>query len=81
MYLRLAAYASNHLLLIALISALRTVSGDPISSLVALVELRIVPENRLQPCTTKALYHSAIFIAYLRLAAYASNHLLLIALD
>jgi hypothetical protein len=32
-YFRLAAYASNHLLLIALISALRTVSGDPISSL------------------------------------------------
>jgi hypothetical protein len=38
-----------------------------------------VPEKE-QLRHTKALYHSAIFIAYLRLAAYASNHLLLIAL-
>jgi hypothetical protein len=34
------------------------------------VELRIVPEIDYSPAK-KALYHSAIFIAYLRLAAYA----------
>jgi hypothetical protein len=37
----------------------------------------MVPEKITAAPQQKALYHSAIFIAYLRLAAYASNHLLL----
>jgi hypothetical protein len=59
MYFECAAKASNHLLLIASSSALRTVR-DPIAWQ-ALVGLRIVPESREQLCArTKALSFSHI---------------------